>query len=192
MKASRITLLFAAVATPAFAHTGVGHEFTLFAGLGHPLFGLDHLLAMVGVGVWAALQGGHARALVPAAFVLSMALGSVLGFAGVHLPAVESGIALSVMVFGLLIATLARLPLSAGVALTALFALVHGHAHGAEAPAAGAFWLYGVGFVTATALLHGAGYLASSRLQLNGAERLLRVAGSAMAGVGALLLTQTL
>lgn len=182
--------LLALATTPALAHTGVGHDFTLLSGIVHPLLGLDHLLAMVGVGLWAALHGGRARILLPAAFVGSMALGSVLGYAGIALPAVESGIALSVMVFGLLIAALTRLPLAAGMALTALFALAHGHAHGAEAPAGSVFWIYGAGFIAATALLHLLGYVAGRQLSARSAERFIRVGGGAIATAGAVLLAQ--
>ena len=173
----------AVLASAAHAHTGQGHEFTLMAGASHPLFGLDHLLAMLAVGLWAAQQGGRARFWVPAAFVFSMMAGSVLGYAGIAMPAVETGIALSVLVFGLLTARCARLPLAAGMVVTAAFALLHGHAHGMEAPANSEFWLYGLGFVASTALLHGLGYVVGSQLNAR-AQMWLRIGGGVIASAG--------
>src|SRR5579863_3698485 len=108
----------------------------LTAGFAHPLSGLDHVLAMVAVGLWAAQLGGRALWLVPASFVGFMTLGGALGMAGVHLPMVEAGILASVLILGILIAAAAQLPLAASVAVTGLFAIFHGHAHGTEIPLA--------------------------------------------------------
>jgi urease accessory protein len=174
-----------AAAAPAEAHTlgaagaGLGEGFT------HPLLGLDHLLAMVGVGVWAAQLGASSRWMVPAAFVAVMALGGLAGASGLHLPMVELGIAGSVLVVGALIAFGARLGTVPAMALVAAFALLHGHAHGAEMPPVANAALYGLGFVAATALLHAAGFAAA---ELARRPILLRLGGGAIAAAGVLLL----
>lgn len=146
----------------ASAHTGDHTTVTGFAGgLAHPLQGLDHLLAMIAIGLWAAQQGGRATWAVPAAFVGAMALGGGLAWAGIALAHAETGIALSVLVLGLLVATRRRWTLTAGMAITAAFALFHGYAHGLEMPQAASPVLYGLGFVLATVCLHGAGIAGS-------------------------------
>ena len=144
------------LATPAFAHTGL-HGSGLAAGFAHPFSGLDHLLAMAGIGVWAAQLGGRNLWLVPIAFVGMMLLGALLALIAVPLPQVELGIAGSVLAVGLLVGFGARLPSAAAAALAALMALSHGHAHGSEIPAMMSAWGYGAGFVLATGLLHVAG-----------------------------------
>lgn len=166
------------------AHPGHGPEGGLLAGLLHPLTGIDHLLAMLAVGMYAAQRGGRSLWAVPAVFVACTALGAVLPLAGLSLPLLETGIAASVLVFGLLLAWSARLVLPLGVALAAGFALFHGFAHGAEAPV-GAGSGYAAGFLTATALLHAGGIGLASLLR---APQVLRVAGGAIATVGGLLL----
>lgn len=147
----------ALTAAPALAHTGVGETSSFMAGLGHPVGGLDHILAMVAVGLWAALKGGKAIWLWPCVFVGVMVAGGALGMAGIELPLVEPGILASIVVLGLLVAIAANLPLAAGATIIGVFALAHGHAHGAEAPEAGTALLYGLGFALATAALHAAG-----------------------------------
>ncbi|WPP03091.1 HupE/UreJ family protein [Methylocella tundrae] len=141
----------------AFAHTGVGDTHGFVHGFLHPVTGIDHVLAMVTVGVFAWQLGGRALWLVPASFVIVMALGGATGMAGVGLPFVEFGIALSVIVLGAMVALGVKAPLAAGVGLVGLFAIFHGHAHGAEMPENAAGLAYGLGFVLATALLHLAG-----------------------------------
>ncbi|MDP3814180.1 HupE/UreJ family protein [Pseudomonas sp.] len=170
----------------AFAHSGHDHS-GLMAGLAHPLFGLDHLLAMLAVGLWAAQQSGAARWALPLSFVASMLLGGLLGFNGVQLPLVETGIAASVLAFGLLLAVAIRLPLALSLGLTALFALSHGLAHGLELPELASPWGYATGFVVATAALHASGY-ALVRLLPPAAAPLLRLAGAAAALSGGWLL----
>jgi urease accessory protein len=181
-------------AQPAFAH--VGHDPAgagLLAGLAHPLFGLDHLLAMVAVGVWSArLTAGAPSRLslfaLPAAFVGTVALGAVLAFGGLALPGVELFIAGSVVVLGLLIAAAVALPLWSGALLVGVFGLFHGYAHGAEMPVAAQPLLYGLGFLSATAALHlagiGLGLLARDGLRVAA----LRVAGGATAVAGLAIL----
>jgi len=172
----------------AFAHTGLDHAFSLAAGFRHPWTGLDHLLAMVAVGLWAGLNGGRALWIWPTAFVGVMVAGGLIGSAGASMPMVEPGILASVIVLGVLVLAAARLPVAIGGALVAAFALLHGHAHGAELPAAAAAASYAAGFALATAMLHtigvGVAHLARSergRMAVRGAGALVAVAGIALA-----------
>lgn len=143
-------------ATPAFAHLNPGEHGSFAAGFSHPLFGLDHILAMVGVGLWAALLGGRAIWAVPVAFVVTMMLGFGVAMADVGLPFVEPVIAASVVVLGLLALVALQAPTSIAMALVGFFALFHGYAHGGELGEAGA-WPFLAGFAIATALLHALG-----------------------------------
>jgi len=170
----------------AFAHPGHG-ENGLMAGLGHPIGGVDHLLAMLAVGLWAAQQQGQARWALPLTFVATLLLGGLLGFAGVQLPALESGIAASVLALGLAVALAVRPPLPLAMLATALFALFHGVAHGLELPDMTSPWAYAAGFVLATTALHAAGYAVVRGLP-QAAAPLVRVAGAASALAGAWLL----
>ena len=147
--------LVAFVALPgvAQAHVGLGSTTGFFDGMIHPFSGLDHICAMFGVGLWAAQRGDRGIWLLPLAFALVMTVGGMLGMAHVFLPFIEPGIIASVLVIGLLVAAAIRLPLVAGASLVALFALFHGHAHGAEMPTtAGGLW-YGIGFLWSTIAL---------------------------------------
>lgn len=175
-------------AAPAFAHPG--HEAigsgvfaSLAAGFTHPLFGLDHLAAMLIVGVWARQLGGRAQLLVPLSFVALMLCGAIAAQAGVAVPAVESGIAASLVVLGLLCATALRLPSLAAAALVATFAIFHGAAHGSELPAGSSPVAFMTGFCIATALLHAFGFFAAAGLQ-GRAPLTLRFGGLATAGLG--------
>jgi urease accessory protein len=140
--------------TAAFAHTGVSDASGFAHGFWHPFAGLDHALAMALVGVLAWQLGGRALWLVPSTFVLVVALGGALGAAGAALPLVEVGVALSVVVLGAAVALSVRAPVAVAAGLAGLFAVFHGHAHGAEMPGDAAGLAYGLGFVLATALLH--------------------------------------
>lgn len=180
-------------AGPALAHTGVDSGAGFTTGFAHPFGGLDHLLAMIAVGFWASQYAARAenkRALwlLPAAFVLPMALGFGLGFAGVALPGVEAGIALSVLVLGLAVALALRPPLAAAMAVTALFALFHGHAHGSELPHPEMAATYAAGMVLATALLHAAGLMAAQLSQRVSLPVLTRAGGAAVALAGVVIL----
>lgn len=141
----------------AQAHTVGSHAAGFSAGIVHPFIGLDHLLAMLAVGVWAAQLGGRALWRVPLAFMTMMAVGAGFALAGVMPPSVETGIASSVLVLGLLIAFAVRFPIGASMTLVGVFALFHGYAHGTELPQAASAALYGLGFLLATAVLHVAG-----------------------------------
>lgn len=140
--------------TLASAHTGLGDTAGLLHGFMHPIGGLDHILAMVMVGVFAFQLGGRARWALPAAFVGMMAVGGLLGMGGIAVPFVELGIALSVIVLGTVVAFGVQAPVAAAIGVVGLFAIFHGHAHGAEMPENAAGLAYGVGFMAATALLH--------------------------------------
>ncbi|HNB27986.1 MAG TPA: HupE/UreJ family protein [Alphaproteobacteria bacterium] len=179
-----------ALASPAMAHTGVHlfGESGFVAGFSHPLLGLDHLLAMLGVGIWAAQLGGRATWLVPAAFVSVMVAGAALALSGAALPMVEFGIGGSVLAIGGLIALGARLPLVVAMGVVGLFALFHGHAHGTELPGFAHPAAYGAGFVLATALLHAAGFGIALLLRAQATRLPLRLGGLVMAAVGGYLL----
>lgn len=149
-----ITLL---IPTVASAHTGMGDPSGFWHGLGHPIGGLDHILAMVAVGLWAAQMGGKALWLVPGAFVATMTGSSVLGHFGLPLPGVEQGILASDFILGLLLLFAARLPLGVSIGIVSILAIFHGYAHGAEMPDTALGLTYGIGFITSTAGLHLAG-----------------------------------
>ena len=139
----------------ALAHPG--HANGAMAGLLHPLTGADHILAMLAVGLWGAQLGGRAQWLLPASFVAFLALGGALGMSGAALPMVEAGIITSVLLLGLLIGFAVKLKTLPAAMVVGGFAVFHGFAHGTEMPALGNAWLYGIGFVAASAALHIAG-----------------------------------
>jgi urease accessory protein len=175
------------VASPASAHVGQHLGFSIGSGFAHPFLGLDHLAAMVAVGLWAALAGGRRLWVWPAAFVCAMLVGGFLGQASPHVPQVEPVIAASVIALGLLVASGIKAPILPGAALIAAFAVFHGAAHGAEAPADG--WAgYAAGFVLATALLHGAGIGLGSSLQRTIGAVPVRALGVATALFGIFIL----
>jgi urease accessory protein len=169
----------------AFAHTGVmPHDHTGFtAGLMHPLSGIDHLAAMVAVGLWAASLGNRAMLIVPAAFMAAMVAGAAIGWMGIELPAIEQVIAGSVVVLGLISTLQLRVPTAAAAALVAAFALFHGHAHGAEMPELAGPVAYGLGFLIATAVLHAAG-LGLGMLAGRGGGAMARLPGAAVTLTG--------
>lgn len=190
MKTSSITplVLLLAILTPFIAQAHPGHP---PAGLGqgfvHPLTGLDHLLAMFAVGLWAAQIGGRARYYVPIAFVVTMILGGVLGMGRVPIPWVEQGIVASVFVLGLLIALATRPKLAVTIQVVATFALFHGHAHGTEMVSGSSGLAYALGFAGATALLHAAGIGLGLFLNHKAEDTWLRAAGAGIAFSGIVL-----
>ncbi|POO57951.1 HupE/UreJ family protein [Agrobacterium rosae] len=160
-KLSLAAVALGATTLPAFAHLNPEEHGSFMAGFSHPLFGADHILVMIAVGIWAAQiatssDRKNAFLIVPAAFVGTMAIGFLLALGGIELPFVEPAILASVIALGLLVAMATRVPVSAAAAIVGIFALFHGHAHGGELGSAGALQ-FGVGFVIATALLHVAG-----------------------------------
>jgi urease accessory protein len=168
----------------ALAHPGHGDAGGLVAGLQHPLTGLDHVAAMIAVGLWAALKGGRALWLWPAAFVAVMLGGGVLGLAQLPLPHVEAAILASVVVLGLLVATAADLPLALGALIIGGFSVFHGYAHGFEAPTGAGATSYLAGFALATAALHGLGIAGARSLQSVRWQGAIRAGGLACAAIG--------
>ena len=182
-----ISLVALFVASTAQAHTGIGDANGFVHGVAHPFGGLDHVLAMVGVGLFAAQLGGRALWLVPLSFVLMMVVGGACGLAGADLPFVEIGIGLSVVVLGVAVAFGRHMPTAAAVALVGFFAIFHGHAHGAEMPAALSALAYGGGFVLATVALHAIGIvigLVAGMTSEAYRARLVQTTGGAMALAG--------
>jgi urease accessory protein len=178
-----------ATALPAAAHPGHGPMSGFAAGLQHPLSGLDHLLAMIAVGLWAGLCGGRREWLWPATFVSSMVGGGAIGmFAVVTIP-VEPAILASVMVLGLATALSLRTPLVLGGLLIAVFGLAHGYAHGTEMPHTAHGLDFAAGFTLATAILHMMGVMAAASLQRLRLDFVTRFAGVgiAIAGIGLIL-----
>jgi urease accessory protein len=181
MKHSRTIVLITLCLFAGSASAHPGHHLAagFTGGLAHPFLGLDHLLAMIAIGLWAAQQGGRALWAVPAAFVGTMILGGGLAMSGFSLPYVETGIAASVLVLGLLIATRRQWPVAAGVAIATVFAIFHGYAHGLEMPQAASSAMYALGFVLATVFLHGVG-IAGNLI----GRYAMQLAGAAIAATG--------
>jgi urease accessory protein len=189
--ASLLTLSLIVLPTAAFAHPGHGDAIGFVHGFMHPIGGLDHVLAMIAVGVFAFVLGGRALILVPLSFVGMMAVGFLLGANGVNVPFVELGIALSSVVIGAVAASGRSMPVAGAMSLVGLFAIFHGHAHGAEMPADAAGLEYAAGFMVATAALHAAGIAAAmgvAKLVGRHGRTLAQIAGGAFAlgGVGVL------
>ena len=187
-RTASLVALAALFSTAAFAHPGDHSHLGFAAGFAHPFTGLDHLLAMIAVGLWASQLGGRAVLLLPLTFPAVMAAGAALGFGGVALPWIEIGITASVLVLGAAVALSYRPALAVSLPLIGLFALLHGYAHGVELPAATSAFGYCAGFVAATLILHLAGLaigFAAGRAPVRFAAR---TAGGAIAAVGAILL----
>jgi urease accessory protein len=192
--AARVVLALAAVSWPvlAWAHVGQGRAEGLLAGLRHPVSGLDHVLAMVSVGLWGAQLGPPGVWLLPVTFPMVMAFGGMLGLAGVALPGVEAGVALSGLLLGAAVLTEWRPPLRAAAVIVGFFAIFHGHAHGAELPAGASGLLYSIGFVVATGTLHAVGILIGVIHRWGWGRVVLRVAGAFVASAGAYFLWRAL
>jgi urease accessory protein len=185
-----LLIVTAMLLTPSFvqAHTGVGATHGFSHGFFHPLTGLDHLCAMIAVGLWAAQLGGRALWTVPLTFISVMAVGGAMGVAGVPMPFVEQGIAASVLILGLLIAAAINLPVTASAPIVGIFALFHGHAHGAEMPVSASGLSYGIGFILATAMLHAVGIGFGIGVQRISTARIVRFAGAAITACGVYIL----
>jgi urease accessory protein len=177
-----VLLLLAAV--PAGAHEQTGQAAGFLTGIRHPVSGLDHVLAMVSVGLWGAQLGAPAIWLLPVAFPMVMAFGGFLGLVGIPLPGVEVGIALSAILLGLVVALEARPPLWLAAALVGFFAVFHGHAHGTELPEGQSGLLYSVGFVIATGCLHAVGIALGLVHRWSAGRIAVRVAGAGVALAG--------
>jgi urease accessory protein len=184
MRLNRSTLALLALSTPApvLAHAGSGSQSVFVSGFLHPLGGLDHVLAMVTVGLLAAALGGRAILGIPAAVIGMMILGGLLGAAGVELPGFEWGIAASVIVLGLMVARGGLWPSGTVTGLVGTFGVFHGYAHGVTLPAASGAAIYMLGFASTTLLLHVGGITAGVLMQSR--RDLVRVAGAGMAITG--------
>jgi urease accessory protein len=168
----------------AAAHVERGAAAGFLSGVSHPLSGWDHVLAMVAVGLWGAQLGPPAVWLLPVTFPMMMAVGGFLGLVGAPLPLVEAGIAVSAIVLGVMVAASARPPLPVALALVAVFAVFHGHAHGAELAPGTSALLFSLGFVAATGALHGVGILLGLSHRWPAGQAALRAAGAAVAMAG--------
>jgi urease accessory protein len=181
-------LLYGLAAAPAWAHFREVGEGGWSDGFAHPFSGIDHILCMVAVGIWAVQIGRHALWLLPASFTVLMAGGAVLGGVGIVLPGADDGVALSVTVLGVLLAVAARPRLLTGGAVVAGFGLVHGYVHGVEMPATAQPLLYALGFVVATLVLQLTGIAFGLAAQSPLGQRLLPIGAAAVAGLGVTLL----
>lgn len=186
----RCTLTLLATLWPAlaWAHVEEGRAEGFLAGLHHPISGLDHVLAMVAVGLWGAQLGASAVWLLPVTFPMVMAFGGMLGLMGVPLPGVEVGIALSGILLGLAVLSEWRPPLWSSAVIVGFFAIFHGHAHGTELPAGASGLLYSIGFVMATGTLHAIGIGIGVIHRWGWGKVALRAAGAGVASAGAYFL----
>jgi len=180
------------LAQPAFAHEQAGVGGGLISGLLHPLTGMDHLIAMVAVGIWGAQLGAPAIWMLPITFPIVMAFGGVVGVLRIPLPIPEVIIALSALILGAAVAMRLRLPFAAAAVIVAVFAVFHGHAHGAELPGSANPLAYGVGFVVATGLLHLCGIMIGTLTRWPAGERLIQGLGVVIAALGGYFLAQSL
>ena len=176
------------LATSSLAHTGSSAG-GFVGGFAHPLFGPDHVVAMVAVGLWGAFLGAPAIWLLPIVFPLVMAFGGVIGILGIPLPGVETAIALSAVVLGTMVALAARPPLWVAAVLVSAFAIFHGHAHGVELPPGADIVAYSVGFVVATGLLHLTGIAVGLLARWPAGRIAVRTAGGAIALAGVAFLS---
>ncbi len=187
-KSVALGILLALVSGTAMAHGEPGTEHDFISGFAHPFSGWDHMIAMVGVGLWSALSIRASVWILPPLFVLTMACGFALGVTGIPLPVVEAGIAASVLILGIMIARSIELPLVAGMLLIALFALFHGVAHGSELPPSAHPLAYAFGMACATALLHVGGILFGQIHRWPAGRLLVRTGGGVAALVGTIAL----
>ena len=185
-----LALLLSLLPSAALAHVPEGGAGSVMAGLLHPVTGIDHVVAMVAVGLWGAVLGAPAIWLLPVAFPMVMAFGGVMGLLDLPLPGVETGIALSALVLGVLVMLQQRLPLALAAGLVGLFALFHGYAHGVELPDGADALLFSLAFVAATGLLHLGGIGLGEARRLAWGYRLLQVIGAVIAVVGVWSLIQ--
>ena len=185
-------VVLASLATPALAHVGVSSTDSFSTGVLHPLSGLDHIMVMITVGLWATLKGGRAIWIWPPAFVGVMLVAGALAMAGLPIPFVEPGILASVVALGLLVALAVDIPVWLGAVIIGIFALFHGHAHGIEVPEAVMGVEYMAGFAIATACLHlvGIGFaLGMARLRW---RLVVRISGAICVLIGIGLATEVI
>ncbi len=195
-RSQEILALLAALAlcapSGAFAHVEQGQAIGLLTGLRHPWSGLDHVLAMIAVGVWGAQLGAPAIWLLPVTFPLVMSLGAMMGLLGIPLPGIEIGIAASAILLGAMVAGQVRPKLVVAGLLVGLFAIFHGHAHGTELPPGQSGLLYSMGFVTATGMLHAVGITLGLVHRWPAGQAALRSAGALISAMGVFFLWRAL
>ena len=179
-----LIFMIALCAQSAFAHTQKNEAAGFLSGFRHPISGLDHVLAMIAVGLWGAQLGAPAIWVLPIAFPMVMAMGGMLGLMGVPLPGIEYGIALSAILLGAAVMFEVRLPLAAAAIPVTIFAVCHGHAHGTELPAGESGLLYSLGFVIATGCLHGVGIATGTIHRWSWGQQMLRAAGAGVTMAG--------
>ncbi|SNS75857.1 HupE/UreJ family protein [Tropicimonas sediminicola] len=184
-----ITLAYFSSAFPGLAHTGEGYGGGFVAGFTHPILGWDHVAAMVAVGLWGAFLGAPAIWILPVVFPLVMAFGAVAGILGIPIPAIETGIALSAVVLGLMIVFAVRPPIWVAAVIVGAFAIFHGYAHGTELPATVNAFAYAVGFVISTGLLHLIGIAFGLLVRWPAGRTAVRGAGGVIALAGVAFLT---
>jgi urease accessory protein len=194
MNLRRSAFLVAAMLWPVavWAHAESGKADGFLAGLHHPISGLDHILAMISVGLWGAQLGAPAIWLLPVTFPIVMAFGGMLGLIGVPLPGVEIGIAASAIILGVAVLSEWRPPLWVAAVIVGIFAIFHGHAHGTELPPGSSGMLYSIGFVMATGLLHAVGITIGLIHRWNWGRWALRFAGTVVALAGTRFLWRAL
>jgi len=179
-----LSLTIAFLATPALAHSEQGVAIDFAGGFAHPIFGPDHVVAMVAVGLWGAFLGAPALWVLPVVFPLVMAGGGALGVLGMPLPGVETGIALSAIALGAMVALAARPPLWIAAVLVGAFAIFHGHAHGTELPIGADAIAFSMGFVIATGMLHLCGIAFGALSRWPAGRIAVRIAGGVIALIG--------
>ena len=184
-----LAMALAICAGPALAHSENGVAIDFWGGFTHPIFGPDHVIAMVAVGLWGAFLGDPAIWLLPVMFPLVMAAGGALGIVGVPLPGVETGIALSAIMLGGMVAFAAKPPLWVAAVVVGAFAIFHGHAHGAELPIGADAFAFSMGFVMATGMLHLGGIAFGALSHWPAGRIAVRVVGAVIAVIGVRYLT---
>jgi urease accessory protein len=187
-----VTMAMAGFSGLAHAHTGEGAIGGFISGFLHPVFGFDHVIAMVAVGLWGAFLGMPAMWLLPVVFPLVMAGGGVLGILGVPVPAVEIGIAVSAIVLGASVAFAVRPPIWVAALIVGVFAIFHGHAHGAELPEAANPLAYSIGFVLATGLLHLSGIAFGLLVRWPAGRAAVRSGGAIISILGCIFLARVI
>jgi urease accessory protein len=176
----------------ALAHVERGQAAGFITGLQHPWSGLDHVLAMIAVGLWGAQLGNPALWVLPVTFPMVMSLGAMMGLLGIPLPGIEIGIAVSAILLGAMVAVEVRPKLVVAALLVGIFAVFHGHAHGTELPAGQSGMLYSMGFVIATGCLHAIGIAIGLVHRWPAGRLALRGAGAAIAAMGVVFLWRAL
>ena len=187
-----VTILILVMPGSASAHVRSGDAIGFVTGLVHPVSGLDHVLAMIAVGLWGAQLGQPAIWLLPVTFPMVMAFGGMLGLMGVPLPGIEIGIAASAIILGIAVLKEMRPPLAVAAVVIGLFAIFHGHAHGTELPEGQNGLLYSMGFVLATGTLHATGVGIGLIHKWPWGQRALKLAGGAVAFAGLIFMWRAL